>query len=419
MRIVLGLVLSISTAVASGCGDDDDDGAAGSGGSGDGKTDAEAAIDGGSTESVEDASAIVDAVVEDGGGMVFDLSVELDYSDNALWMCKPGIADNACDLDLDATAILPDGSVGEVKPHETSAAPDFDCFYLYPTADFTFEAGNVTDLSANRAPKNFAVEQAARFNGLCRVFAPYYRQMTIGSYTNSPVEKYEEVFEKAYRDVINAFRYYMDHDNQGRDIVLMGHSQGAHMLTRLLQEEFDEVAEMRGRLLSALLIGTTDIYVPHGETVGGSFQNIPICTRVDQVGCIVSCNLITEPVESVLLPGGPYTSGPPEGNDVICVHPGAPGGGKAPLGEVYSPAIDADVTTPYVAYRDLYAAECIGEGKARGLLVEDDPDNDIQPIDFKTSASLFFGSETSLHIIEYKLILGELLELVKAQAESR
>jgi hypothetical protein len=243
--------------------------------------------------------------------------------------------------------------------------------------------------------------------------------MTIGSYANSPVEKYEEVFDEAYRDVINAFRHYMEHDNQGRDIVLMGHSQGAHMLTRLLQEEFDDVAEMRERLISALLIGTTDIYVPHGETVGGSFQNIPSCTRADEIGCVVSCNLITVPVESVLLPGGPYTSGPPAGNDVICVHPGAPGGGKASLGRVYSPAIDENITTPYVVYRDLYTAECIGEGKGRGMLVEADPDSDFHPIDFALSASLFFGSETSLHAVEYKLILGELLELVKTQAESR
>src|SRR6185369_11265659 len=73
--------------------------------------------------------------------------------------------------------------------------------------------------------------------------------------------------------------------NHGHAIVLIGHSQGADMVMRLLRSRFDHDPVLRGRLLVALAIGG-----PVEVTTGAheaSLANIPVCTSPDQRGCVV------------------------------------------------------------------------------------------------------------------------------------
>ena len=91
----------------------------------------------------------------------------------------------------------------------------------------------------------------------------------------------------AYGDVLSAFNDYLNEDNEGRPFVLLGHSQGAMNLIRLIQEQVDGDPILRGRLLSAILLGGP-VTVRPGEVDGGTFQNIPACTSPDQSGCVVS-----------------------------------------------------------------------------------------------------------------------------------
>ena len=42
-----------------------------------------------------------------------------------------------------------------------------------------------------------------------------------------------------YDDVRDAWNYYLQHDNHGRGVVLIGHSQGAYVLAALLAQEID------------------------------------------------------------------------------------------------------------------------------------------------------------------------------------
>lgn len=69
----------------------------------------------------------------------------------------------------------------------------------------------------------------------------------------------------------------MVEENDGRGVVLLGHSQGAGHLRRLLAEELDDDARLRSLLVSAVLLGTS-VAVPEGELVGGDLQEIPACT---------------------------------------------------------------------------------------------------------------------------------------------
>src|SRR5712692_5897533 len=44
---------------------------------------------------------------------------------------------------------------------------------------------------------------------------------------------------------------------------------------------------MQARIISALLLGT-NLPVPQGKDVGGSFQHVPLCHAATQTGCIIT-----------------------------------------------------------------------------------------------------------------------------------
>lgn len=79
-----------------------------------------------------------------------------------------------------------------------------------------------------------ARNRAARLTGACRVFAPVYHQLTtsaIGAQRGDP--EAAQAWERAYGDVLDAFKHYLANDNAGRGVVLVGHSQGAGILREL------------------------------------------------------------------------------------------------------------------------------------------------------------------------------------------
>lgn len=215
------------------------------------------------------------------------------YAQENLWLCRPGIENDQCALaDLSTTEIQADGTL--VISDGTAMNPDapFDCFVVYETVDFSTEPGNAADPS----PTDGAILEAlyrngARFRGTCRMYAPLYRQMTIGTYFTYFGGAWEETphFQTAYEDIVEAFDYYMGEHNQGRDMVLIGHSQGAHILTRLMEDRFESDEALRGQLISALLIGPgARVNVPEDELVGGNFEVIPLCSSASDTGCVIA-----------------------------------------------------------------------------------------------------------------------------------
>ena len=207
------------------------------------------------------------------------------YSKDSMWLCRPGLAHDHCFDNIDATEVLPDNSL-RVVPRAPAADPSFDCFYIYPTVNLSPAPGNDINFSDVRLKLDPLLSQAAPFTRLCRVFAPLYRQVTIGTFGASNAQQFLDI---AYGDVLDAFKHYMGQFNNGRPFVLMGHSQGSMMLTRLMREEFDN-SPLRQRFIVALLIGDSGLYAPPGQVVGGTFQNIPLCTQDTQTGCIIGYN---------------------------------------------------------------------------------------------------------------------------------
>lgn len=122
---------------------------------------------------------------------------------------------------------------------------------------------------------------------MCRPFAPLYRQATLAGLQPVMTKGLDGLAGGlACDDVRDAWRDYLKRDNRGRDVVLIGHSQGTFILTRSLREEIDGKPAQK-QLVSAMLMGGT-VTVPQGARSGGTFTSLPTCQAASDTGCIIS-----------------------------------------------------------------------------------------------------------------------------------
>lgn len=209
------------------------------------------------------------------------------YADGKTWLCRPGRSgpSDACDVDLAATVIAANGSLSRESWAADPKAP-IDCFYVYPTV--STDTTTTSDMNADPAERNVVRTQLARFASKCRLYAPLYRQVTLVGLqrTLAGGPRASMGAGVGYDDVVDAWKYYLEHDNRGRGVVLIGHSQGASVLTQLIGQEIDG-KPVQSQLVSALLLGTT-VSIQRDRDVGGSFQHIPLCRAATQTGCVVT-----------------------------------------------------------------------------------------------------------------------------------
>ncbi len=334
-----------------------------------------------------------------------------DYQNPNNWLCRPGRAD-ACSTVLTATVIAADGITSQRTYRLDPNAP-IDCFYVYPTV--SRESTMNSDMTAGPEQERAARHQFARFGGVCRLYAPLYRQVTLTALRQAMHGNRTGIDPAlAYGDVLAAWNSYLAHDNHGRGVVLIGHSQGSKILARLIAQEIDGKPE-QARLISAILPGT-DIEVPAGRMVGGTFQHIPLCATGKQTGCVVaySTYLATDPPA----PDAIFGAASHKGSTYACVNP-AELTGEGTLNADF-PAI-GDVArmfgTTFVENPGLLSAKCaltpdhsflaitVGEGAASR----------------RVSAALAAAQASlpgwGLHMLDVNLALGNLVDLVSAQSK--
>ena len=248
-----------------------------------------------------------------------------DYSLAANWVCRPG-SDVPCTTGLDAEVLNADGTT-EAQPFTPAADPLIDCFYVYPTV--SQEQTAYADLTDSPEIQAVAREQVGRLSSRCRVFAPIYRQETSYGLNHGAPPSNNPLL-----DVQGAWAYYLQNYNQGRGVVLIGHSQGTILLQQLIANAIDGTAT-QASLVSAFLAGDPSLAVPPGGVVGGTFAHIPTCAAAAQTGCVY--------VWGSYLAGD--TSAPPlfggaRGDGLVsaCANPAAPAGGSGMLKFYYAGA---------------------------------------------------------------------------------
>jgi hypothetical protein len=174
-----------------------------------------------------------------------------DYADPKTWLCLPGRQD-ACSQDENATIVRADGTTA-LDPYKPAVDPGIDCFYVYPTVSRDKTANS--DMNAGPEELSVIKQQFARFGSVCRTYAPLYRQVTLTALQAGMVGhpmKPDRIL--AYEDVKDAWNYYLEHDNHGRGVVLIGHSQGSGVLIALVKNEIDG-KPIQSKIVSVILGG--------------------------------------------------------------------------------------------------------------------------------------------------------------------
>ncbi len=187
---------------------------------------------------------------------------------------------------------------------EKGGDKEVDVFLICPTVDTESET-NAFDLN-DKLKGNFLYAldlEKGIYEDTGRLFSPYYRQMSINAY-NLPEAEREKARQTAYEDVSAAFRWYLDHENDGRGIILAGFSQGGEMCQELLKEyyggESEEAAALRDRLISVYSIG----WSLTEETTEAYPQIIPASGETD-IGTVVSFDCEDGNVtETIIIPAG-------------------------------------------------------------------------------------------------------------------
>jgi hypothetical protein len=340
------------------------------------------------------------------------------------------MADDPCTGDMKTTVLHNDGSASTLSVGQAPVpTPPIDCFYVYPTV--SEQKTPNADLTVDAQVRGVTLQQAARFSSVCRVFAPVYPQLTLSAITGATGIQ-AAAAGKAYAGVASAWDDYLAHDNHGRGVVLIGHSQGAGMLTQLIHDKIDSNPAVRKRLVSALLLGG-NVVVPTGKDVGGVFVNVPACRAAGQLHCVIAYSTFDEtPPAGALFGrtsgrfstvlGGRKVANP----QILCTNPAALGGGEAALHSYFAteplPGVlgtlakaqfnnaPPTASTPWVELDGHYRAQCVSQGGATVLMVR--PVGTAQPL--KPEPDATWG----LHLVDVNLALGDLVDAVQAQSRA-
>jgi hypothetical protein len=357
-----------------------------------------------------------------------------DYSSTKAWLCRPGkpaSEQNACDVDETATVVAANGALSKETWKANPNAP-IDCFYVYPTV--STDPTDNSDMNPDPAEINVVRQQFARFGSVCRLYAPMYRQVTLaglrkvlaGGGGGTPLES-----GLGYNDVRDAWKYYLEHDNNGRPYVFVSHSQGTFVLMALIRQEIEGKPE-QARMVSALLLGAT-LPVAKGKDTGGAFKAIPLCHSATQTGCVINYSSFRSNVPP---PANTLFGKVPDPNlEAACVNPAALGGGSGELhayldasGKTITSTVPvkpwttgATVDTPWVSVPGLLTAKCTKNDNATFLeiTVHGDPaDPRVDEITGDIGPAATPLANWGLHLIDVNLAMGNLVEIVGQQARA-
>lgn len=239
------------------------------------------------------------------------------YADPAMWYARPGMGAN------DPTRYVPQGA----EPPPVVVPPQhYAVFFVHPTsylqpaigADAPWNAP-LTDADSQARAKLFLRGMASPFAGADEIWAPEYRQAVFGAFLTDKPEA-SQALDLAYRDVAQAFDFFVATAPKDEPIVLAGHSQGALMVLRLLREK------VLGTPLEARVAMVYPVGWPISVVHDLPALKLPACATPDQAGCIATWSSFAEPADpSQLLErfkATPGFDGQPRGDGaIVCTNP--------------------------------------------------------------------------------------------------
>ena len=257
------------------------------------------------------------------------------YDNPKLWFSRPGLTG------ADPVRFVPQGAGAPGAPLDAAV------FFIHPTSYFDRAHWNEVpgDPQADKFAAMMIRGMASPFAASPDIWAPRYRQATMGAFLADRAER-EPAINLAYADVRAAFHAFLAGVAPDQPIVLVGHSQGALLLKRLLR---DEVAgkPLAHRIAVAYVIGWP-VSLVHDLPLMG----LPACTRASQPGCVVSWQTYAEPADPKFSLAAyarfPALDGKsPKGTPFLCTNPldwtvGSAAPANANLGTLFP---DAEMAT--------------------------------------------------------------------------
>jgi hypothetical protein len=346
-----------------------------------------------------------------------------DYARPTTWLCLPGRSDT-CSKPLPTTALNPNG-YGSNGPSPVVKDAPVDCFYVYPTV--SQDQGLNSDLNPGNSERSAVQSQFARFAGVCRTYAPIYRQLTVSAVAAAALgTDIARPSQIAYADVAAAWRVYLARHNQGRQFVLIGHSQGSAMLQQLIKREIEN--KPAGRLLLRAIIPGFNLLVPQGKRVGGTFGSTPLCASPVETRCVMSWVSYRE--RNAPPDGAMFGISNVPGMTVACTNPARPGSARwerldsywnthlalpVPGGPIAWSSGGAP-PTPFVRTEGLVSARCVNGGQRGYLSVRTNADpNDRRTDRIGGEVGLlgFFLPGWGMHLADMAIAQGDLLRTIE------
>ena len=281
------------------------------------------------------------------------------YHDPQMWISRPGKGP------ADPALWVPEGVVQKANPQSRAAV-----FFVHPTSYFARDHWNapLDDPESQRRAELFVKGMASPFNGAAEVWAPRYRQAAFGAFLSDEADG-KRALDLAYGDVLQAFDFFIASAPADSPVILAGHSQGAILLAKLMQ---DRVA---GKPLSRRIAATYVVGWPVSTNHDLPAMGLPACATPDQSGCVMSWSSFAEPAEPEDLSPGSIAALALDGQSrigapILCSNPLTGGiGGAAPASANLGTLVPSDDLSAGTITPAAVPARC----DDRGFLLIGDP----------------------------------------------
>lgn len=232
------------------------------------------------------------------------------YEKPEMWISRPGLGP-----DKDPARWLPEGFADQGNPQGAAV------FFIHPTSYLDKESWNapLADPASRERAELFVRGMASPFNKSQDLWAPRYRQATVGAFLTEAPEA-AQALDLAYGDVLKAFDYFVETIDNKAPIVLAGHSQGAFHLRRLIRDRIAGTP-LAKRVVAVYVIGWP-VSIDHDLPA----MAMPACTKPDETGCVMSWSSFAEPADNDMLVKSfghrPGLDGQPIGQSrFVCTNP--------------------------------------------------------------------------------------------------
>lgn len=260
------------------------------------------------------------------------------YDDPKMWFARPGMENDpsAWRPELAETrapspdsaeaasgdALVPPATAAEGAPEAAIPKGDAAVFFVHPTSYYSRSSWNapLDDRDSDHRANLFVRGMATAFADAGEIWAPRYRQATLGAFLAEDRVTAGKAIDAAYQDIEQAFDAFVAAQPKNKPIILAGHSQGALHLTTLLKNK------IAGTPLAKRIVAVYAIGWPISVDTDMAGLGLPACQTPEQKGCVISWVSFAEPADpEMVLTAYDGTIGfdgrPRAGTRMLCTNP--------------------------------------------------------------------------------------------------